>query len=233
MMSMLSNVSNRIKNQTPTQGKKLQTQAKAAVTPAPTSAQLTAQSWLPIRDLHDGCLFRPDGGVVAGVQIAPFSLALKSERERDSVIRGFQAALNGLSVPWELVSLYRPADLDTYLAALDNLTSEAAGSRRQILNEYTRWVRGKIQAGDSVERRYYLLMTRTGPDAVAEHRQALRGLSDDLQRIRGFRADVLTDALWRELLFLLFHAAQAAIELVPDGFRPTPLYRKEGADHHG
>ena len=209
----------------PTGGKSVK--AQAAGTSAFTPAQLTAQAWLPIKDLHDGCLFRPDGSVVAGVSIAPFSLSLKSERERDSVIRGFQAALNGLSVPWELVSLYRPADLDTYLAALDNLIPDATGIRRQILSEYTRWVRGKIQAGDSVERRYYLLMTRTGPDAVAEHRQSLRGLSDDLQRIRGFRADILTDALWRELLFLLFHAAQAAVEPVPDGLRPTPLVRKE------
>ncbi len=199
---------------------------------APTPAQLTAQSWLPIQDLHDGCLIRTDGGVVAGVQIAPFSLALKSERERESAVRGFQAMLSGLSVPWELVSLYRPTDLDAYLTALDNRTADASGPRRQILHEYTRWVRTKIQSGESVERRYYLLLTRTGKDAIAEHQQTLRSLTEDAGRLRGFRVDILTDALWRELLFLLFHASQAAVEAVPDaGFRPTPLYRKE--TNHG
>ncbi len=193
-----------------------------------TPAQKTAQSWLPIQDLHDGCLFRPDGGMVAGIQIAPFSLALKSERERTAAIQGFQAALNGLTVPWQILSLYRPVDLDSYLATLDAATDAATGTRRRVLSDYARWVRQRVQADDSVERRYYLLMVRQGRDAVAEHRQALRGLIDDLQRIRGFRADPLTDADWRELLFLMFHAGQAAVETIPDGGpRPTPLYRKE------
>ena len=210
---------------------KLSTKKAAHKPPELGPAQKTAQSWLPIKDLHDGCLFRPDGGVVAGVAIAPYSLALKSERERMSAIQGFQAALNGLTTPWQLLSLYRPVDLDSYLASLDNATDAAAGIRRRVLGDYSRWVRQQVQAGDSVERRYYLLMTRTGKDAVAEHQQSLRGLTDDLGRIRGFRADVLTDAAWRELLFLMFHAGQAAVETIPDGgARPTPLYgrRKNG-----
>ncbi len=192
----------------------------------PTPAQKTAQSWLPIQDLHDGCLIRPDGGVVAGIQIAPFSLALKSDRERTQAVQGFQVALNGLTVPWQILSLYRPVDLDSYLASLDLATDAATGIRRRVLGDYSRWVRQQVQQGDSVERRYYLLITRMGKDAVQEHQQALRGLTDDLGRIRGFRADVLTDAMWRELLFLMFHSGQAAVESIPDGGpRPTPLYR--------
>ena len=154
------------------------TTAQKAVDPSP--AQKTAQSWLPIQDLHDGCLFRPDGGVVAGIQLAPFSLALKSERERTAAIQGFQAALSGLTVPWQLLSLYRPVDLDSYLASLDTATDATTGTRRRVLGDYSRWVRQQVQTGDSVERRYYLLLTRTGRDAVAEHQQSLRGLTDDL-----------------------------------------------------
>ncbi len=206
------------------------TKAKPFGLSVPTLGKVQPQR--PLQDLHDGPIFRTDGGQVAGVQIAPFSLSLKSEREQESAIRGFQAALSGLTAQWELVSLYRPTDLDSYLAALDNLTADAAGPRRQLLHEYTRWVRSKIQSGESVERRYYLLLTRTGKDAVAEHQQSLRGIVEDAGRIRGFRVDILTDALWRELLFLLFHAAQAAVEPIPDdGFRPTPLYRKETMAH--
>ena len=200
---------------------------KVAQKPGLTPAQLTAQAWLPIHDLHDGCLIRPDGGVVAGIQIAPYSLDLKSEREQEQVIQGFQAAINGLDVPWQLLSVYRPVDLDAYLTMLDIHLTEAAGHRRRVLGEYTRWVRQQVQGGEMVERRYYLLMTRTGRDAVAEHAQTIRGLIDDLQRIQGFRADRLTDALWRELLFLLFHSGQAAIESIPDGGPwATPLVRQ-------
>lgn len=202
--------------------------AKAAPKAGLSPAQLTAQAWLPIKDLHDGCLIRPDGGVVAGIQIAPYSLDLKSTREQEQVIQGFQAAINGLDIPWQLLSVYRPVDLDAYLTTLDTHLAATAGNRRRVLGEYTRWVRQQVQGGEMVERRYYLLMTRTGRDAVADHQQTLRGLIDDLHRIHGFRADRLTDALWRELLFLLFHSGQAAIESIPDGGPwATPLYRTQ------
>jgi len=205
--------------------------------PAPetlTGAAVTAQQWLPVADIHDGCLFRPDGGVVAGVTLAPYSLMLKSESERTSVIHAFQAALNGLTVPWELLSLYRPVDLDAYLAGLDRRLATVTGPRRQVLRDYTRWVQQQIQGGELVERRYYLFLTRFGSDAVADHRQTLRGLIDDLSRIRGFQAACMTDADWREVLFLLFHADRAAVEPIPDGQpRPTPVFWPKGVTGHG
>ena len=188
-------------------------------------AQATAQKWLPFKDLHDGFLIRKDGATVAGIKISPFNLSLKSERERNSIIQSFQAALNGLSVPWQLLSLYRPVDLDSYLGTLDQQATQVSGTRRRVLADYGRWVRQQAQQGGQVERRYYLLMTRQGKDAPAEHRTALRGLLDDLARLRGFRSTVLDDALWRELLFLVFHAGQAAVETVPNGGpRAVPLY---------
>ena len=203
---------------------------KAQPTPqaiAQAQARQRAQSWLPLKDLHDGFLIRPDGGVIAGIKIAPFNLALKSERERQGIIQSFQAALNGLTVPWQLLSLERPVDLDAYLDSLDRV-DVPNGPQKRILRDYAGWVRAQAQSGNQVERRYYLLMTRQGKDAQAEHRTALRGLGDDLARIRGFRMTILDDALWRELLFLVFHADQAAVEAVPEGGpRPTPVYRRD------
>ena len=194
---------------------------------AQAQARQRARSWMPLKDLHDGFLIRRDGAVVAGVKIAPFNLALKSERERQGIIQSFQAALNGLTVPWQLLSLERPVDLDAYLDSLDRI-EVPNGPQKRLLRDYAGWVRAQAQSGNQVERRYYLLMTRQGKDAQAEHRTALRGLGDDLARIRGFRTTILDDALWRELLFLVFHADQAATEAVPDGGpRPTPLYRRD------
>lgn len=203
---------------------------KAQPTPqeiAQAQARQRAQFWLPLKDLHDGFLIRPDGGVIAGIKIAPFNLALKSERERQGIIQSFGAALNGLSVPWQLLSLERPVDLDAYLDSLDRV-DVPNGPQKRILRDYAGWVRAQAQSGNQVERCYYLLMTRQGKDAQAEHRTALRGLGDDLARIRGFRMTILDDALWRELLFLVFHADQAAVESVPDGGpRATPVYRRD------
>jgi hypothetical protein len=186
--------------------------------PILTPAQQAAQDWLPIRDLHDGCLFRPDGGVIAGVTLPPFSLSLKSHREVANLIAGLQSALNSLDVPWQILSIGRPVELDSYLQSLDAMLPDATADRKPLLREYLHWVSGLVRSGETTERRYYLLMSRTGSDAVAEHRSALRDVLDALSRIDpGFQCLAMTDADCRELLFLAFHADQSAVENVPEG----------------
>jgi hypothetical protein len=199
--------------------------AKPKLSPQEKTAQQAAQhaqNWLPFQAIQDNCLLRKDGALVAGIKIAPFNLTLKSPRETQGIIQSFQAALNGLNAPWQWVSLSRPVDLEAYGAHLDHVAAQISGPRQPILRAYQHWVQGQAHDGSQVERRYYLLMTRHGKDAQAEHRTALRGFLDDIARIRGFRALVLDEALWHELLFLVFHADQAARETIPDG-RPRPI----------
>jgi hypothetical protein len=204
----------------------------AAATPAPKpspaeQAALAAQAWLPIRDLRDGMLVRADGALVAGLAIAPYSLALKSSREQTQVVGALTEALNGLDCPWQWLSLYRPVDLNAYLAQVDNtLQVTQQGPRRTVLADYLRWATGMVRAGEVVERKYYLLLTRTGPDAIGAHQTTLIQLTGAMHAIRGFRAVPLDDAAWRELLFLAFHSEQAAWEPVPDGLpRQAPVFR--------
>lgn len=215
-------------------GRSRPTGARPAATPAEQAA-LNAQAWLPIRDLRDGMLIRADGAMVAGLAIAPYSLALKSTREQSQVVGALAEALNGLDCPWQWLSLYRPVDLIAYLATVDRtLQATAQGARRTVLADYLRWATGMVRAGEVVERKYYLLLTRTGPDASDAHRTMLLQLTGALAAIRGFRAAPLDDAGWRELLFLAFHAEQAATEPVPDGLpRQAPVFRgnrEEDAD---
>ncbi len=196
----------------------------------PEPAALTTQQWVPLTDLHDGCLFRPDGAVVAGVAIRPPALGLKSQAEQGQLIQGLQAALDGIGCPWEIWTAPRPIDLDRYLAALDTqLQATPSGDRRRVLGDYLRWVSGLVRQGEAVERRSYLLLSRTGPDAVAEHRTTLRGLLEDLSRLRGVEAAALTDADWRSVLFLMFHSTRAAFEPTPEDRRATPIYRAPSA----
>lgn len=184
-----------------------------------------AQDWLPLADLRDGCLVRPDGGVVGGIAISPLSLGLKSQIEKRAIIEAVHAAINGLQVPWQILSLFRPVDLDSYLQSLDQLLMAADQHRKALLRDYLGWVSGLVRGGGAVERRYYLLVTRSGADAFAEHRTSLAALSSDLMRGPGIAAKVMDDATWRELLFLAFHAGQAAYEQVPDGLRLPPALR--------
>ena len=211
--------------------KKLSSPPAKTKTPKPTAAEqtaLTAQAWLPIRDLRDGLLLRADGAVVAGLAIAPYSLALKSTREQTQAVQTLAEALNGIDGAWQWLSVYRPVDLNAYLATVDAaLDATPQGKRRQVLADYLRWATGLVRAGETVERKYYLLLTHTGKNAAEAHRTTLTQLTGALQAIRGFQATPMDDAAWREMLFLAFHAEQAAYEAIPDGLpRQAPVYRQ-------
>lgn len=190
-----------------------------------------AQDWLPIRDLHDGGLVRPDGAVVAGLAISPHSLALRSVTEQRLAIKLLAGALNGIDCPWQWYSAYRPVDLDPYLHALtDRLEGLPAGRRRMLLLEYTQWATHLIRGGQTLERKYYLLLTREGPDAWKDHAVRTPELVRALKKIPGFHAEALTDAAWRELLFLAFHADVSAFTPVPDGLARPPVVTYDGED---
>ncbi len=157
--------------------------------------------------------------------MAPFNLSLKSATEQQAVIAAVHAALNALDVPSEIVSAYRPVDLDAYLASLDAMLQTADQRRQPVLRDYLQWVHALVRSGEHSERRYYVLVVRQGADAAAEHRQHLPQLAGDMARARGMQVHVMTDADWRELLFLAFHGQQAAQEAVPDGLpRLAPVY---------
>jgi hypothetical protein len=191
----------------------------------------SAQDWLPLQDLHGGLLFRRDGAVVGGVGVAPFNLSLKSASETRAVIAAVHQAVNALQVPWQILSTYRPVDLDAHLGTLDRLLEDADPRRKPVLRDYIGELHRLATGGEATERRYYVLVVRQGADAPAEHRQHLPQLAQDLMRARGLRAWVLDDAAWRELLFLTFQGHHAAQETVPDGLPRLPPALEEVRGH--
>ena len=47
----------------------------------------TVQTWIPLADLQQGCLIRPDGAVVGGLSMAPINLDLQSDAAKTSGVR--------------------------------------------------------------------------------------------------------------------------------------------------
>lgn len=174
-----------------------------------------AQDWFPIQDIRHGCLIRDDGAVVGGLALSPMNLDLKSPRETRAVITAVYAILNSLRTPWQIVSLYRPLDLDQYVESLKDRLRQVAPRREPLLRQYLEWVLAQQDAGQAMERRYYCLMTRTGPDAVELHQETLAQVAQEWNRIRGMRATILDDTAWESVIFGFFHPTRLNHEVVP------------------
>lgn len=176
------------------------------------------QAWFPIREIKEGCLFRDDGAVMGGVSLAPLNLALKSPRETRAILTAVYAIFNSMRTPWQLLSLYRPLDLAQYVESLHDQLRRVNAHRAALLRPYLAWVLAQQAGEQAMERRYYCLFTRTGPDAAAIHHETLPQLAKEWNRIRGMRATVLDDAAWESLLFGFFHPTKLQEETVPDGW---------------
>jgi hypothetical protein len=177
-----------------------------------------SQSWFPIREIRDGCLFRDDGAVVGGLSVSPLNLALKSPRETRTILTQVYAIFNSVRTPWQVLSLYRPLDLAHYVDSLHDQLWRVNAERATLLRPYLAWVLAQQAGEQAMERRYYCLFTRTGPDAMTLHQESLPPLAQEWNRIRGMRAMVLDNAAWESLLFGFFHPTKLQQEMVPDGW---------------
>lgn len=184
----------------------------------PSSRAPATQAWFPIQAIRDGCLVREDGAVIGGLSVSPLNLDLKSSRETRAILTQVYAIFNSIRTPWQVLSLYRPLDLAQYMESLQDQLRRVHANRAPVLRAYLAWVRAQQAGEQAMERRYYCLFTRTGPDAVALHHETLPQIAQEWNRMRGMRAVVLDDAAWQSLLFGFFHPTQLQAEPVPDGW---------------
>ena len=203
----------------------------------PPPAPPTTQSWLPVRIIRDGMVTRLDGTLVGGLLVHPLNLELMSRGEQHAVVKTFQAAIDRLATPWQIVATYRPVDLSAYRTALAERADRLpTGSLpRQVLDEYRRWVLAQAQ-GEAVERTYALVVQQPpAKDAAAALRQTLDHLRQDLGQA-GLQAESLTDADWYRLIQLFFEESPETLDttgpgrLPPIYESPTPTDTDEGMD---
>lgn len=191
------------------------------------AASYRTQDWFPVADLREGCLVRKDGAVIGGITLSPLNLVLKSARERRAIILAVYRIVNSLPCSWQILSYYRPLDLEMYLDDLRAQLQHVSARRELLLRSYLDWVVAQHTAGDAMERRYCLFLTRQGEDALTWQAETLPALAQEWNRIRGMHAQVLDDAAWRSVLFGFFHPNRLGEEPVPDGLVATTIVEEE------
>jgi len=194
-------------------------------------AQASAQDWLPIDDIADGFLHRSDGALIGGVRIWPLSLELRSAAEVRKLVRGYQRVIAGLAMPWQVVSLPKPVDLEWHLLQLGEQAAQLRGRRAQLALDYRAWLADRVRSGRSTERLFALLCVFENDQGLgaAQRHHLLVSMARDLHDA-GIEARVLSDDDWRELLWLTFNGRRAAIEPPPRLLGVIPPRYEEPVD---
>ncbi len=83
-----------------------------------------AQEFVPIKEVRNGIIILKDGGLRSILIASSINLSLKSSEEQVAIINQFQAFLNGLDFPTQIVIQSRRLDIRPYLLMLETRLKE-------------------------------------------------------------------------------------------------------------
>ncbi|CFX16367.1 Uncharacterized [Syntrophomonas zehnderi OL-4] len=191
--------------------------------------KMTAQDWLPIKDITSHFLFRKDGQLVAVLKIEPINIVLKSDSEKKRIVSAVHEAWNGIQYAIQILALPRPVDLDKYLDELQEIARETTDiARKRILQEYIHYIAGIVRGGEALERRYYLLISMA---EVKQGKEELLKRAYELAanlETSGLKVNICDDVQIIDMAFSFLHPSQSAFEQIPTPAGITTIYREGG-----
>jgi len=137
----------------------------------------SARTQVAIREVRDNVLILPGGRYRTVLATSSLNFELLSEAEQDALTENFQAFLNSLTVPVQVLVRVRELDIDSYL---EGLAQARAGEEqevyRQQLQGYGAFLRKLVSGSRILTRRFYVVIPyddRNGSDFHTVREQLL------------------------------------------------------------
>lgn len=173
----------------------------------------TAQQWMPIADIDNNIVYRKDDLLVGMIRVQPVNIDLLSDAEKKRKIESLTEEWNGEKEGFQIFSIGRPVDLNSYLEWLQQIAREEQDfTRKKILRGYIQQASRMASNGEATERRFYIIITKkAGKKAEDELKSRLNEMRIKLSSAE-LTADICTDDEIVELYSLFAYPAQASFE---------------------
>lgn len=194
----------------------------------------STQGWFPIQDISNGFIHRRDGQLVAAVKVTPVNIFLLTETERVRKIKLLEEVLNGIDYRYQIVSIARPVDLDTYINRLGEMKNEETNRIKiRLLTGYMKHAAAMATSGEALIREFYMLLVQPQSnlkkpklDEQILYRRA-QELATNLSS-SDLLSYVCSDEELRDLEFVFFNSSHAAHERAPlTNFSLPATYRPQ------
>lgn len=122
------------------------------------SAEST-QKYLNISAVKEDTLVLKDGSVRAVVAVSSTNFSLKSEDEQQALMASYQAFINSLDFPVQILIHSRVLDIDAYLEKLRTLASGQTNELLRIqMNEYIEFVAKLVEFSSIMSKTFYVIV---------------------------------------------------------------------------
>lgn len=119
----------------------------------------SARTQIGIKEVKDGILILADNRYRTVLSTSSLNFELQSEAEQDVIVDAFQAFLNSLTVPIQILIRVRELDIDRYLEDFQaRLGEETEDIYKVQLENYSDFIRKLVAGNKILSRRFYLVI---------------------------------------------------------------------------
>lgn len=120
------------------------------------------QEFVPIKEIRDGLLILKDGGIRAVLLASSINMALKSYDERQALYYNYQAFLNSVDFPIQILTQSRRYDIMPYLAMLSDRQKEELEPLMKVqIREYIEFIKTFSDTHNIMQKRFYITVPYT------------------------------------------------------------------------
>lgn len=117
------------------------------------------QTHLRIAEIRDNFLVLKNGGIRAVIETTSVNFNLKSEEEQNAIIYSYQAFLNTLDFPVQIVIKSKKLDLDNYLSNLREIGEKQPNPLLKTQTfEYIEYIQRLLEYADIMEKSFYVVI---------------------------------------------------------------------------
>ena len=133
--------------------------AKETVRSKKKPANASTQRYLPIAEIKEDTLVLKNGGLRAIMKINSLNFNLKSEVEQQGIIAGYQAFLNTLIFPVQILTRSTRLNIDPYIKGLKDMGAKQENSLlKEQTNDYADFMEKLVDIADIMQKSFYIVV---------------------------------------------------------------------------
>lgn len=119
----------------------------------------SARTQVGIKEVRDGVLILPGNRYRAILSTSSLNFELQSEEEQDVIVDTFQAFLNSINSPIQILIRVRELDIDRYIEDFEaKRADEKEAIYRDQLKGYTQFIRKLVSGNKILSRRFFVVI---------------------------------------------------------------------------
>lgn len=138
----------------------------------------SARSQIGVQEVRDNVLILPGNRYRTVLATSSVNFELQSEEEQDALVDTYQAFLNSLTVPIQILIRVRELDIDRYLEDFQAAQAhETQAVYQQQLQNYSKFIRQLVSGNKILSRRFYVVIpyeNRAADFALAKEQLMLK-----------------------------------------------------------